>query len=407
MAAQVFIAEELLFDSAVAVVMLLAVLAASRPRQVAARVGDLLTGSCVALVVMGVVAGYPLWEQFFGPVRQHGSPFPPNYYKNDLAGFVRPSSAMLLHTRGSAAFAAAFQGKLPEYLGYLGWPMLAVLVAAAVLFWRLLAVRAVAVTFALLEACSLGGTLLAGGHEHTSVKLLWYWVQTLPVIGAAIPDRFSILADGAAAALFAFGLDAARSRWCASEAFPVRVGRVPGPVVRWAVALAAVAAIIPIVPRPLPAGSEPARPAGWTQAFAALRLPAGARVLVVPVPVSTFTEPLRWQADTGVPTSMFGGYFMGPGQDGRAVTDGAGLPEAGLYLNRLWVQSAGNGAAVAGAGPKSGKAVPTRQQVRALLEGWHPAAVVAVTGEGSVLGRYLTSLLGAPVVSTGGMLAWR
>ena len=34
--------------------------------------------------------------------------------------------------------------------------------------------------------------------------------------------------------------------------------------------------------------------------FAALRLPPGANVLVVPIPVRTYTAPLRWQADTGV-----------------------------------------------------------------------------------------------------------
>ena len=407
MAAQVFITVELLFDSGVAVLLLLSVLAASRPRAVAARLRDLLAGCCAALAVLSVLAGYPLWEQFFGPVRQYGSPFTPDYYKNDLAGFVRPSSAMLLHTQGSAAFAAAFKGQLPEYLGYLGWPMLGVLAVTAVLFWRLLAVRAVAVTFVVLEVFSLGGTLLAAGHEYAWLKLPWYWVQTLPVTGAALPDRFSIPADGAAAALFAFGLDAAWTRWCGPLAVPVRAGRGPGPAVRLAVALAALVAIAPIVPHPLPAGSEVGVPAGWTQAFAALRLPAGAHVLVVPLPVSTFAEPLRWQADTGVPSAMFGGYFMGPDRKGQAATDGAGLPTEGLYLNRLWEQSTQGGAAAADDRTEPGSAVPTSRQMRAQLAAWHPAAVVAVTNEHSALGRYLTGLLGAPAVSADGVLGWR
>jgi hypothetical protein len=38
---------------------------------------------------------------------------------------------------------------------------------------------------------------------------------------------------------------------------------------------------------------------------------------------------------------------------------------------------------------------------------WHPAAVVAVAAESSVLGRYLTSLLGRPALSTGSVIAWR
>ena len=404
MAAQVFITEEMLFDSIIAALILLAVLAAARPRAALARAADALAGACAAIAVFAVLTGYPVWEQFFGPVRQHGSPFAPDHYKNDLAGFVRPPSSMLLHTRGSAAFAAGFQGQLPEYLGYLGWPLLILLAVLAVLLWRRLAVRAVAVAFVVLEAFSLGGTLLAGGHEHAWLKLPWYWVQTLPVTGAAIPDRFSILADGAAAALFAFGLDAALTRWPALRQSPAR-----WPAACWAIAAAALIAIVPIVPRPLPAGSGPGVPAGWTAAFAALRLPPAAHVLVVPLPASTFTEPLRWQADTGVPSSMFGGYFMGPRRDGQAETDGAGLPAAGVYLNRLWEQSRGGAAAAAAvaAARRPGSPAPTDAQLRAQLTTWHPAAVVAVTAESSVLGRYLTGLLGPPAVSAGGVLGWR
>ncbi len=173
----------------------------------------MLAGAGVAALAAGAIAGYPLWEQFLGPVRQHGSPFLPDHYKNDLAGFARPSSSMLLHTRGSAAFAAAFQGRLPEYLAYLGWPMLIALAVAVAVAWRQLAARAVAITFVALEVASLGGTLLAGGHAHPWLALPWYWVQSLPVAGSAIPDRFSILADGAAAALLALGMDAAVARW--------------------------------------------------------------------------------------------------------------------------------------------------------------------------------------------------
>lgn len=400
--AQIFIAEELLFDSAVAAVILLVVLAASRPRAAAAQVGalladtlradTLLTGAATAACVVTAGAGYPLWEQFLGPIRQHGSPFLPDYYKNDLAGFVRPSSAMVLHTRGSAAFAAAFHAQLPEYLAYLGWPMLIALAAVAVWRWRLLTVRAAAVTFAVLEILSLGGTLLAGGHEHTWLKLPWYWLQTLPVTGAAIPDRFSILADGAAAALFAFGLDAARARWPAAR----------WPAARWAVAVAAVAAIAPIVPRPLPAATVSGVPAGWSTAFARLRLPAGANVLVLPIPLSTFTEPLRWTADTGVPPEMVGGYFMGPNRSGQAAVDGAGPSPQVQYLNQLWAQSSPGAA-----GTVAARTPPAAGAMRAQLAAWHPAAVVAVTGEQSPLGRYLTGLLGPPVIRAGSVLGWR
>jgi hypothetical protein len=429
-AAQIFISEELLLDAGIAAVIALAVLAVSRPRAALGRVGDVLAGTAAAFVVAVLIAGYALCEQFLGPLRQRGSPFTPDFYKNDLAGFVQPSAAMLAHTRASAEFAAAFQGGSPEYLAYLGWPMLLVLAAVAVLFWRLPTVRVAAVVFVVLAALSLGGTLLAGGHEHAWAKLPWYWLQTAPVAGSVIPDRFSILADGAAAALFAFGLDAARARWadarpsagqCAMARVPAagrgiarvavtRVAVTRVAVTRALIALAALAALAPLVPRPLPAGSGSGVPAGWTAAFAALRLPAGARVLVLPIPVSTFTEPLRWQADTGEPSSLVGGYFMGPDGSGQAETDGSGLPAAGVYLNRLWVRSATDGTAKGGTAagaPKSVPAVPSGKQVRAEIAVWDPAAVVAVTGRHSALGRYLTGLLGPPAISVGAILGWR
>ena len=296
-AAQLFITEELLFDAAVAAVILTVVLAVSRPGAVAGRIRDIVTGTGAGIAVIAPIAGYPLWVQFFGPLRQHGSPFTPDFYKNDLAGFVQPSASMLLHDAGSAAFAARSQSGLPEYLSYLGWPMLAVLAIIAAWFWRRLPVRASAVAFAVLSLLSLGGTLLADGGEHEGILLPWHSLQNLPVAAAVIPDRFSIIADGAAAALLAFGLDAARSRW------PKRRGLI---------AAAVVIAILPLVPRPLPAANASPVPAGWTAAFAALRLPAGADVLVLPIPVRTYTAPLRWQADTGLPSAMYGGYYMGP-----------------------------------------------------------------------------------------------
>lgn len=375
--AQLFCAEELVFDTAICIAIVLVVLALSRPRQVAERLPLLAAGVTVGAALTLVVAGYPLWVQFFGPLRSIGSPFTPDYFKNDLAGFVQPASSMLIHTSASAAFAAKYQGQLPEYLAYLGWPLLIALAFVAVRYWRLLAVRAMAVAFVVLCALSLGGTLLAGGHEHSGILLPWYWLQSLPLTGSVIPDRYSILADGAAAVMLAYGIDAARVRWPSGL-----------------VLTAAVLALAPIVPRPLPAGVTAPPPAGWTAAFDQLALAPGEHALIVPIPMSTFTSPLRWQAVTGQPSSMVGGYFIGPAWNGGAYIDGDGLSDQAKYLNELWA-----GASV--------PAPPSNASVLAQLSTWHPAAVVAVTNSSSVLGKYLIALLGQPSVNAGGVLGWR
>src|SRR6185369_5784063 len=279
--------------------------------------------------------------------------------------FVVPSSYQLIHTAGSAAAAARYQGSLPEYLGYLGWPLVVVLAGAAIACWRRLPARAAAVACLVLGVFSLGGTLLFGGHHHPAIKLPWYWLQSLPLLESALPDRFSLLADGAAAALLAFAVDAAVPAFAAFAARRVpRLGPRLG-LARLAagwrpaavVMAAAVLAVLPIVPKPLPVAAATPVPTGWSAAFAALRLPPSASVLVVPVPMSTFTEPLRWQADTGEPRSMVGGYFMGPGPHGRGYIDGNGTPPAGVYLNATWVfsQAGQRGASAAGA-PAAGPA---------------------------------------------------
>jgi uncharacterized membrane protein YedE/YeeE len=217
---------------------------------------------------------------------------------------------------------------------------------------------------------------------YADVTLPWHWLESVPVVGAALPNRISVVADGVAAALLAFCLDQVRARSAS---------------VRWLAAGAtavAVLACLPLIPRPLPAASAARLPAGWSAAFAALRLPPQSRVLVVPVPTAIQTDALRWQADTGEPALLVGGYFVGPAWNGLAYIDGNGVAVTAQYLDELW----------SGGPPPQ---APPRSQVDADLATWRPAAVVAVTSPGSPLGRYLEGLFGRPAIRSGDVLAWR
>jgi hypothetical protein len=381
-AAQLLTGEELLLGTAAGGLLLLAGLAAVRPRAALRRLPAVATGLAAAAGAVLLLAGYPLWVQFFGPLTQRGSAFTADFFKNDLTGFVVPSQYLLFHTPASAAAAARYPGGPPEYLAYLGWPLLILLAAAAVAFWCAPAVRVLAATIAVLEVLSLGKHPLIGGIVQPGISLPWGWLAGLPVLGAALPERLSIIADGAAAALLAVCLDLARTR--------LRPGR------SWTAAAAAVAvaAVLPLIPLPLPAADAIPLPAGWSAAFAQLRLPSGARVLVVPVPTATLTAPLRWAADTGQPSSLIGGYFTGPAWNGQAYVDGNGVAPTAQYLDALW------------AGGPPGRP-PARAQAEQDIEAWHPAAVVAVASPHSALGRYLISVFHRPAVVAGSVLAWR
>ena len=388
--AQLFTGEELLLLTAIAGLILAAAIAAGAPATALRRTRTAAPGLAVAVAVTLALSGYALWAQFFGPLTQRGSAFTPDFFKNDLTGFVTPSRYLLLHTSASAAAAARYQGGAPEYLGYLGWPLIIVLAAAAVRGWRSPAVRALALTLAGLIVLSLGPHPLISGTEQPGVRLPWYWLQGVPVLGAALPDRLSIVADGAAAALLACALDSARRRWARTR---------PGAALITAIA---VAAVLPLVPRSLPAVAVAPRPAGWSAAIAALRLPPGGRVLVVPVPTADLTAPLRWQADTGEPAELIGGYFTGPAGNGRAYIGGSGVTVTAQYLDRLW---SGGPAVPVPAVPVP--AAPAAAQVAADLAAWRPAAVLAVTRAGSPLARYLMRLLHQPTVRAGAVLGWR
>ena len=154
--AQLFTAEELLLLTGIAGVLLVAVLAAGRPRAAVGRLGPVAAGLGVAAGVTLLLCGYALWVQFFGSLTQSGSAFLPDFFKNDITSFVTPSRYLLFHTAGSAAAATSYQGGAPEYLAYLGWPLIVALAAITVAFWRRPAVRATAVTLVVLELLSLG-----------------------------------------------------------------------------------------------------------------------------------------------------------------------------------------------------------------------------------------------------------
>jgi hypothetical protein len=383
-AAQFFTGSELLIDTAVAGVVLIVVIGLSRPRAAVERGLAVMAGLGTAAGVALVVCGYPLWVQFFGPLAEHHAPQGP--WSGDLGFFVDAPSTLMFHTAASAAVGAHYGLGLAEFLSYLGWPLIAVLVVATVWSWRDLRVRAAAVVCLMCELLSLGGgTLPIRGLAVPGWLLPFHWVQGLPVISQVLPDRFCILADAAAGAVLAFSLDRARSA----------LGHAWGPGAGALPVLAAALVVLPLLPLPYQTARVTPVPAGYQATFARLHLPPAAAVLVVPVPDVLHTQAMRWQATTGQPAELVGGYFLAPGPGRQPTfynTPGDEVP-ADSILYQLW----------------TGQPVPPSAivQVRAALAYWKPAAIVAVTVPGTRLADFLTTLLGHPTLDIGAVLAWR
>jgi hypothetical protein len=378
-AAQLFTGEELLTDTALAALVLTVALVASHPHEVRDRARDWAFGMGISGLIFLVICGPALWQQFRGPLREHYVPHATHitsYLSARPFVFVTPPGDLLFHTRASAAVAASYPAHLSEYLAYLGWPLLALLVIAAVWAWRDPRVRVCAVTVAALELLSL--------NEY----------RALPVLSEMIPDRLAILADGAAAALLAFALDRARAAAARAAAARASAAGSSGPPWGQLATAAAVLAVLPLVPRPYQAAPVASVPAGWQAAFGRLRLAPDARVLVVPIPASRYTEPMRWQASTGEPGSLIGGYFLGPDQDGTTrFSPGVARSDA-RDLDPLW----------AGRRPETRRSLA---QIRADLQSWRPAAVALVLRRRSRVQQIMTRLLGRPSFRSGRVLVWR
>ncbi len=393
-AAQVFIAEETLVDTVIAAAILLVVLAVSRPRLVRQRILPALAGLGTAAGVALVLCARALWVQFHGVAAATAPATVLIHYdgrQTNLGSlpyaFVTPSNTVMLNTPASVASAAHYPQPTPEYLAYLGVPLIILLVVAVVYFWRDLTIRAAGLTCLILEWLGLGAKQLVPHTDPLPGFLLpWQYLQHLPVLVGMVPDRLCILADAAAAVVLAFSLDKARR-----EGRPFGAGETR----RWIATGIAVLALLPVVPAQYHYLGVSQPPAGWRATFAALHVSTSERVLLAPFPWEGTSQVMRWQAVTGEPATMIGGDFIAagvPGHGGRAGR--AGLTATTIYINDLY---AGDTKAVA----------PSAAQIHADLASMKPAAVVADTAPGTPLGRFLIKLFGPPTTRIDSVLGWR
>ena len=390
-AAQIFIAEELLVDTAVMCVVLVAILVLSRPRGIGTTLLRAAAGAGIALAIAVVICGHALLVQFRGPLTETGSPWHLGHYWIDPLDFVTAPNAVLLHGHFRHFIVATRQWPV-ETMAYLGWPLLILVVAALIAFWRDLRIRIAGVTFVLMEWMGIGNHKIVLHGFHVPMALLpWHYLVRVPVLNQVLPNRFPILADGLAAVVLVCAFDRVLASIPARHAW-----RVP------AVAVAAALILVPIIPRPVPYRPVLAPPSGWHAALTELHLKAGAAVLVLPfnAAMTDRANPMEWQAMTGTPISLVGGYCIVPDRHGRAV-----MCNTGRTLT--WAQHMSVRRMTWLAMNKPGRHGPSRTTMAKAIAAWHPAAVVTASGPDTRLGRYLIKFFGPPTVHAGATLGWR
>jgi hypothetical protein len=373
---QLLIGEELLAATVLFGVLLLLVLLANNPRAILEwrRVVYALLAFALAAVVGGAIAAKPLSVQFAGPQRIEGDITKTNH-SNDLLGFVTPGSPQLLSSQRSGELVEGFAGGNTAYLGV---PLLVVLLALVVRWWRRPMVRVGAVMLLLAAVFSMGPYLHVDGLA-TEIGLPWALFDHMPVIASLIPSRLAMYTALFAGLLLAVFLDTV---WQG------------GGWRRLAAVGVAVAALVPLVPTgPVPASKVDTPP--YFAVGAVRRLPEGSVALVLPFANRRVAKSMTWQAEAGMWFRMPGGYVIGPTPDGRPRFD-----------------SNPNTATRAFGAIQRGQPAPRltggrRRALAANLAGWGVDTIVVGPMEHqATMLRFLTDLLGRRPTLVNGVYLW-
>ena len=265
-----------------------------------------------ALVAFIPLAAFPVGWQLLGPQRIHGTIFPTDSYDADLAASVIPTSHLLVDV--GQGISLRFH---TEEGAYLGVPLLAVAGFVVVRYRRRPAVRAAAVSAAVVWVLSLGPHLHVAGHA-TGIPLPWDAVQHVPLLDNLLPVRLSMGIAAILAALLAVGADAVLSAHAASATVGLNRVALVGVGL---VVLVTLAPAVPFRSTQLPV------PTYFTSSEVD-RIPAGSLAMVAPVARGDRPWVQLWQAEAGMRFRMEGGYLLVPGPHGHASFSGPLGPAA-------------------------------------------------------------------------------
>jgi hypothetical protein len=307
-AAQLLITEEMLATSVVAAAVLVCVMAvARRDGRVRARWRDgaarLVPALAVATWTFLLLAAWPLAEQFFGPQRINGQVQDPKTYSTDLLNLVLPTPYQLVAPDAATRVSHELSGLYHEATGYLGLPLLALLVVVAIRQWGDLRIRVASITGALLLVLSLGPWLHVG-KQALHVPLPWLLFGKLPLLKHVLPGRFTLFAWLAVAVIVAIVIG--RATRLASR-----------PAIQWL--LAVVAALVLILPAPLE--RMPAYTPAYFREWASHHIGPDEIVLVAPYSIDgALTAPMLWAAEADYGLRMPEAYAYMPQPHGGTAS---------------------------------------------------------------------------------------
>jgi hypothetical protein len=386
---QAFINLEILFMTAVGLGVFCTIMAIGRRKRHRGEARAFVRGLLVAGAITIAVLAYPLSVQFFGPQSYQGLPQFVRNFGADLGSFTAYSTRSVA---GNSVLATGLAQNPQEENAFFGWGLVILFFGLVVWMRRTLAVVAVGVVAVLFAAMSLGPRIFLNGI-NTGVPGIWAVLHSVPVLNSAVPTRWAMAIAPAIGIVLALGCQRAADLVKAqpSARGPVRVAMIT------AVAMA----LVPLVPTPLPTTPLTPTPAFVTSGEWKRYVDDNHTVVTLPLPDSSYADPMRWSAMTGQDMRIAGAYALLPNQNPLNPKDHTAL------FSPPWRPTSGLMASI-----KQGNPIPEitdtrREMTLADLRYWK-AGVIMLTPQSRDIEmlRAMTDLLGFDPTWTGGAWVW-
>ena len=386
---QAFINLEILFMTAVGLGIFCLVMAISRRSGRPGEIGAFLRGLGVAGSVTLTLLAYPLCVQFFGPQSYHGLPEFVRYFGADLGSFTAYAQRSVA---GNSLTAGRLAQNAAEENAFFGWGLVILFFGLVAWMRRSVAIVTMAGVALFFGAMSLGPRIRLNGVD-TGVPGLWSLLHSVPILNSAVPTRWALAIAPIVGVMLALGCQRASDLMKSQPA-------ARGPV-RVAMITAGAMALVPLAPTPLRTVPMDPVPTFVTSGAWKQYVDNDHTLVALPLPDSSYPDPLRWSAYTGQDMRIASAYALLPNQNPLDPTDRSAL------FAPPWRPTSGLMASI-----KQGNPIPEitetrREMTVADLRYWKAAVVVLTPQVRDIeMLRAMTELLGFQPTWTGGAWIW-
>jgi hypothetical protein len=244
----------------------------------------------------------------------------------------------------------------------------------------------------LYAAMSLGPRIFLNGI-NTGVPGIWSVMHSVPVLNSAVPTRWAMAIAPVVGIVLALGCQRAVDlvRTQPSARGPVRVAMIT------AVAMA----LVPLVPTPLRTAPMAPVPEFVTSGQWRQYVDDHHTMVTLPLPDSSYPDPLRWSAYTGHDLRIASAYALLPNQNPLDPTDRTAL------FSPPWRPTSGLMASIRQGNPIPEITDTRREMTLADLRYWKAGVIVLTPQVRDIeMLRAMTDLLGFEPTWTGGAWIW-